>query len=434
MTILYFTKYHLPSLVIFLCFPLFLSYAKIGLLKIREEPYMLIGSQELIHDINSKLVLTSIINDGPISRATLAKNLGLTKATISTIVQELIDKHLVIESGSDNTSRGRKPILLTFNPYCGYVITIDLEDEYLTLMTCHLRGEHFKTTRYPNGRSADEIIDYLTLLISQTLNTLPSSPYGVVGICLGIHGVVYNNKIVFTPYTPYAKVDFVTSLEARFSIPVYLENEANLSIIGEKTFYYNYTNMIGVSIHAGIGLGIIINHELFSGYNGNAGEFGHTIVEVNGLPCPCGNSGCFEQYASERALVLQFAEMKNLSKATIEMLITAYIHQDPDAILLIEKFIKYMAIGINNILNIFNPQAIVINGTLVNELPDIITRISPLLKNRMRHFCHLLPSKLMDTSILFGGLCVCTQNFLGLKYISLKLSTLKDLPVHKNNH
>jgi len=387
---------------------------------------MLIGSQELIHDINSKLVLTNIINDGPISRATLAKKLGLTKATISTIVQELIDKCLVIESGSDNTSRGRKPILLTFNPYCGYVVTIDLEEEYLTLMTSHLKGEHFKTTRYPNNKSADEIIDYLTLLIRQTLDTLPSSFYGAVGICLGIHGVVNDNKIVFTPYSPYAKVDFVASLESQFSIPVYLENEANLSIIGEKTFYYNYANMIGISIHSGIGLGIIINHELFAGYNGNAGEFGHTIVEVNGLPCPCGNSGCFEQYASERALVLQFAKTKKLSKATIEMLIAAYIHQDADAILLIEQFIKYMAIGINNILNVFNPEAIVINGTLINELPDLMTQIYPLLKNRMRHFCHLLPSKLSDTSILYGGLCVCTQNFLGLKYLSLKLANVKD--------
>ena len=387
---------------------------------------MLIGSQELIHDINSKLVLTHILNDGPISRATLAKKLGLTKATISAIVQELIDKHLVIESGSDNTSRGRKPILLTFNPYCGYIITIDLEEEYLILMTSHLKGEDFKTTRYPNSKSADEIIGYLSSLIRQTLDILPNSFYGVVGICLGIHGVVNDNKIVFTPYSPYGKVDFVTSLEAQFSIPVYLENEANLSIIGEKTFYYNYANMVGISIHSGIGLGIIINHELFAGYNGNAGEFGHTIVEVNGLPCPCGNLGCFEQYASERALVLQFAKMKNISKATIEMLITAYINQDGDAILLIDQFIKYMAIGINNILNVFNPEAIVISGTLVNELPDIMTQIYPLLKNRMRYFCHLLPSQLKDTSILYGGLCVCIQNFLGLKHLSLKLANVTD--------
>ena len=381
---------------------------------------MLIGSQELIHDINSKLVLSQIINKGTISRASLSKELGLTKATISTIVQELIDKQLIIEVGSDNTSRGRKPILLTFNPYCGYVITIDLEEETLSLMTCHLKGENLKINHYPNNKTSDEIIDYLILLIEQTLEILPPSPYGVVGICIGIHGVVNDNKILFMPYTPYTNVDFVKQLENHFSIPVYLENEANLSIIGEKTFCYNYANMIGISIHSGIGLGLIINNELFSGYNGNAGEFGHTIVELNGLPCPCGNLGCFEQYASERALVLQFAKRKNLAKATIQMLIVAYIYQDDDAILLVEQFVKYMAVGINNILNVFNPEVIVINSALVTKLPCIIDKITPLLKNRMRHFCHLLPSGLQNTSILFGGLCVCTQKFLGLKSLNFK--------------
>lgn len=381
---------------------------------------MLIGSQELVHDMNLKLVLTQIIDEGPISRASLAKKLGLTKATISSIVQKLIDKHLVVEIGSDNTSRGRKPILLTFNPYCGHAITIDLKEESLSIMTCHLNGEHLKINHYSNNKQADEIIDYLISLIHETLDTLPSSPYGVVGICIGIHGVVHQNQILFTPYSPYASIDFVTALQEHFSIPTYLENEANLSIIGEKAFCYNYANMIGISIHSGIGLGLIINHELFSGYNGNAGEFGHTIIEPNGLACPCGNLGCFEQYASERALLLQFAKLKKIPKATLKMLIEAYTHEEEEAVMLIEQFIKYMAIGINNILNIFNPEVIVINSALVTLLPNLLDQIKPLLKNRMRGFCHLLPSKLQDTSILFGGLCLCTQNFLGLKYLNFK--------------
>lgn len=121
---------------------------------------MLIGSQELIHDINSKLILTHIINDGPISRATLAKKLDLTRATVSIIVQELINKHLVIESGNNNTSRGRNPILLTFNSYCGYVITIDLEEEYVTITRCYLKAEDFKIPSYPKHRYANLIFDW----------------------------------------------------------------------------------------------------------------------------------------------------------------------------------------------------------------------------------------------------------------------------------
>lgn len=121
---------------------------------------MLIGSQELIHDINSKLILTHIINDGPISRATLAKKLDLTKATVSIIVQELINKHPVIESDNNNTFRGREPILIIFNSYCGYVITIDLEEEYVTIMSCYLKAEGFKIPSYPNHRYANLIFDW----------------------------------------------------------------------------------------------------------------------------------------------------------------------------------------------------------------------------------------------------------------------------------
>ena len=249
----------------------------------------------------------------------------------------------------------------------------------------------------------------------------------MIGICIGIHGVVYDNKILFTPYSPYTEIDFVSLLEAALSIPVYIENEANLSVIAEKTFCYNYANMIGFSIHSGIGLGLIINHELFSGYNGNAGEFGHTIVEPDGLPCPCGNLGCFEQYASERALLRAFAKRKSLQATSLDALITAYKNQDEDAIAVINQFIKYMAIGINNILNVFNPEVVVINSYLVSELPEIIKQIASSLKNRMSHFCTVLPSGLQNTSILMGGLCVCTQKFLGLKYINFKRKTAQDL-------
>lgn len=383
---------------------------------------MPIGSQELIRDINSRLILTQLINNGPMSRAALSKNLGLTKATISAIVQELIDKYLITELGSDNTSRGRKPILLSFNPYCGHSISIDLEYEKLTLMTCYLNGEQSQIHHYNNNRSDSEIVSYLISIIQEQLDILPSTPYGIVGICIGIHGVVSQNQITFAPYSPYCGIDFSTLLEKHFSASVYLENEANLSIIGEKAFCYHYPNMVGISIHSGIGLGLIINHELFSGFNGNAGEFGHTIVEVDGKPCPCGNLGCFEQYTSERSLLLDFTEKKHLPTASIEMLIEAYRTQDPIAIEIIQSFIKYMAIGINNILNMLNPNVIVINCALTTEFPLLLEQISALLKNRMHNFCHLVPSKLQGTSILIGGVCICTKHFLGLQDLDFKIN------------
>ena len=99
---------------------------------------MLAGSHELIRDINTQSVIRTILANGAVSRASIASQLGLTKATVSAIVQELLDRGIVLETGSDNTKKGRKPILLQINKACGYVISIDLSIETITLMTSNL--------------------------------------------------------------------------------------------------------------------------------------------------------------------------------------------------------------------------------------------------------------------------------------------------------
>ena len=102
---------------------------------------MVTGSKELIRDINTQLVLETIINQASISRASIAKHLGLTKATISAIVHELINRKLVIEVGSDDTSLGRKPILLSLNKKAAYVLSIDLGVDAITALVSDLAGE-----------------------------------------------------------------------------------------------------------------------------------------------------------------------------------------------------------------------------------------------------------------------------------------------------
>ena len=84
----------------------------------------------------------------------------------------------------------------------------------------------------------------------------------------------------------------------KFNIPVLVENESNFYILGESAFHYGYENMIHINIHDGIGMGILINEELYKGHDGYAGELGHTILFPEGKPCACGNEGCLEQYAS----------------------------------------------------------------------------------------------------------------------------------------
>ena len=189
---------------------------------------MIIGSKELIRDINSNLVLETIIHSGPISRAQLSKELGLTKATISTIVQDLLDRHLIIEIGSDNTELGRKPILLNFNKSAGLALCIDIQVEQCVMVLSNLQADILKTIRFSSPKNPDEVGDLLIGAISKLIKSLPQTTYGLVGITLSIHGVTYEKAIKFVPYYNLSEQNLCEQLEVAFQIPVYVENEANL--------------------------------------------------------------------------------------------------------------------------------------------------------------------------------------------------------------
>ncbi|MEG0857741.1 MAG: ROK family transcriptional regulator [Terrisporobacter sp.] len=370
------------------------------------------ANQELIRNINNNLILESILNLGPISRADLSKKLKLTKATISAIVQDLIDSSLVIEIGSKDTHIGRKPILLSFNQKCAYAISIDLSVEYISVYLSDLKGEKIYSSRYKNHLNSKELLEKLKTIVKHTLTLFPNSKFGVAGITIAIHGIVYNNKVIFTPYYDLTDLNLAESLEEYFNIPVYLENEANLSAIGEKTFCYNYSSMVNVNIHTGIGIGLIIDDKLYQGSNGFAGEFGHSIVVPNGKPCPCGNKGCLDQYVSETPLLEDYSKLKGVEIKDIDILISDYLYGDLDANKIIKSFIYYMSIGINNILNTFNPDIIIINSAITSFLPNIIEKIKNSMNNRMSKFINIVPTTLQHNSILLGGVYIVTKNFL----------------------
>jgi predicted NBD/HSP70 family sugar kinase len=380
---------------------------------------MVTGSKELIRDINTNLVLETIINSVAISRAAIAKHLGLTKATISAIVQELMNKKLVLEIGSDDTSLGRKPILLSLNKKAGYVICIDIGVDTISALVSDLMGEECSLKQIKTPKNTANIVNVLIDLI-ESMKLPKDAPYGMVGITLGIHGVIMNNQVSFAPYYKLSGIQLAQDLEKHFYAPVYLENEANLSVIGENTFQYDYANIANISVHSGIGLGIIINHKLYTGYNGRAGEFGHTIIELDGRQCPCGNKGCLEQYVSERSLLAEFAKKKGLEEVSFEDYSVAYEANDAAAIQIMEDFVKYMSVGVNNILNAYNPDIVIINSSFTIFFPQITKRIEQALSSKMNSYIQIVPSVLQDTSILLGGLCVAIKNFLGVDILKLQ--------------
>ena len=211
-------------------------------------------------------------------------------------------------------------------------------------------------------------------------------------------------------------------LEERFRIPVIVENEANLSVLGESAFHYGCRNMIHINVHDGIGMGILIDGHLYKGKDGYAGEFGHTILFPDGKLCPCGNRGCFELYASEKAILEEYASRTGKDTVTIDEFLSDYNQKAPEAYNMMELFIKYMSIGINNLINTFNTDLIVLNSSFSNYIPDINSRIVEYLAKHQNRDCRIISSRLQDISGLMGGIRLSCEHFLDIRHLKIRTS------------
>lgn len=380
---------------------------------------MPIATQEMIRGNNRRLVLEYIINHPPVSRADLSKQLKLTKATISNIVLELINQNLVLEIGSAQTSLGRKPILLEFNQKSGFALAIDIRPGQVITLLSDLRGETCRVKEYPFPQEKS-LLPLLRDIIRENKEQSASSLYGIVGIAIGIYGVVQHNKVIFTPYYPLPESGLCQILSQEFQIPVIIENEANLSVLGESAFHNDFKNMIQINVHDGIGMGILVDGKLYKGHDGYAGEFGHTILFPDGKPCPCGNQGCFELYASERAILQEYALRMGKVSVTADEFLEDYMQKVPQAREMMDLFIKYMSIGINNVINTFNTDLIVLHSFFSNSIPDINPRIIARLKRGQNRDCRIIRSRLQDLSGLMGGIRLCSQAFLDIEHLKFR--------------
>ncbi len=379
---------------------------------------MSIANQEMIRNNNRRLVLEFIINHPPISRAELAKQLSLTKATISNIVQELLEQHFIQEIGSAQTSMGRKPILLEFNKSYGFALSLEVQPQQIIALVTNLKGEIQELTKTP-FHPQDNLLQHLKDICSFYIKKNPKFKNKIIGISMGIYGVVQKNEILFTPYYPLPCAHLKELLQENFQIPVFVENEANLSVLGEAAFHHKYKNMIHINVHDGIGMGILVNGRLYKGRDGYAGEFGHTILFPDGKPCPCGNCGCFELYASQKAILESYAKKKKTDAVTITEFLEDYNKHIPLANEMMDLFVKYISIGINNIINTFNTDVIVLNSAFSNHIPDLNSRILNYLSKHQNRDCKIIPSKLGNFSCLLGGARVSIENFLDIRHLQI---------------
>lgn len=344
------------------------------------------GDLNLVKRMNKTIVLNHIRYDSPLSRAKIAELTGLTKATVSSLVGELIEQGLVREIGEGASSGGRKPVMLLFEAAAGYAVGVDLGINYILAVLTDLNGRVIEEYRMKHeNQSVDSVIADVGQCIRRLIDRAPESTYGIVGIGIGIPGISdEDGNVLFAPNLGWKDVPLQQRIEAEFGVPVVIENEANAGAVGEQQFGagQDASSLVYVSIGSGIGTGILIKKELFRGSTGFSGEIGHVTIEHNGKPCRCGNAGCWELYASEKALLEELRRELPEQSVSIESAIRMAEEGSPVALKAFERLGRYLGIGIVNIINGFNPESIIIGGRLAEAQPWLTGSIKEVIEQR----------------------------------------------------
>lgn len=395
------------------------------------------ANAKLIKQINTSTLLKRIRTHGPISRAELVKSTSLSPTTVSVLVDELIQEKLVKEIGTGESSGGRRPILLTFEPMSRLALGIDIGVRKTSVGLMDLEGSIISSIQYePDLTNRETFLRGIVHHTTAVLNANTEHRPNILGIGVATPGLLDRERetIVYSSSLGLTDVPLYDTLTHHFSLPIRIDNDMNAAALGEKLMGagQKIKDLIYVSVETGIGAGIIIDNQIYGGAFGNAGEFGHTTVEPNGAQCKCGNKGCLGVMAAEPALLSRAMHLLamgantamrslldgNISQVSLDIIVQAAEKGDPVALSVVNDCMDYLAIGIANLINMFDPAAIILGGNTIETLGSLaVDRIAQTVRTRVlpshdRRPLTIIPGQLKNRVKLVGAGTLIFSEFL----------------------
>ena len=352
------------------------------------------ATQESIQEHNLGLILRFIKENKNFSRAGLSIETGLSKSTISGLVDILINKKIITEGDKINSSRGKKPTVLQLNATYYYVVAINIGIKFITAAITDLYGEVLCRVKKKNSpkKNKDEMLDNLFNIIEEVLDNSGISIKKVYLFSIGTHGVINpeTKKILFAPYLPKLQgINLVEIIKEKYKKEVIIENSVNLGAMGEHwKNYSDINNLIYILIHYGIAAGIIIDNKLAIGTNGSMGEIAYLPIlkkydskkiKENKLEL-----GLFESQVDivgiTNTVRRELKKQKNSSEIEINKNIDRIDFDDickyynspegnPVKKIIDNDIIKMLAIGIASVIAVVDTKIIILNGRII-ELGD----------------------------------------------------------------
>jgi N-acetylglucosamine repressor len=325
------------------------------------------ANRDLMRGINRSVILNVIKTHGPISRADIAHMTGLSPATVTSITGLLIEEDLIFEKATGDSSGGRPPILLALNPRGGFVIGIKLMELHAVAALTDLNATVLEKANIemPN-KELDSVIDELVLLVENLIRKSKVPKKRLFGVGIGLAGVIdsVNGVLRKSPFFGWKDVPLSDRLHSRLKVPIFLDNDVNTLTLGEKWLDsgVHADNYIVITVGRGIGMGIVINGQIYRGKGGGAGEFGHLVVNQDGPICDCGKRGCLESYLGDQALLIRARQEVSPSIRDIDDLVQNAADGNPAAIHFLRWAGNLLGQEIANLVNLLDPKLIIISG------------------------------------------------------------------------
>jgi predicted NBD/HSP70 family sugar kinase len=335
--------------------------------------------QDALRPHNLALVLQHIAAGDPVSRARIAAATGLTKTTVSSLVDDLVSARLVVELGPEARGEiGRPGSALALDP-SGYAgIGLEINVDYIAVCLANLVGEvRYLRTRARDNRSQSpaKVLGRAVRMIRTALARAEAARLTVAGLAVAVPGPVETDSglLRLAPNLGWVDVPVAGILADRLAghdLAVVVDNEANLAALGELWFggHHDLADFIHVSGEIGVGGGVVLSEELFRGVRGFAGEIGHVVVQPDGPRCRCGARGCLEQVAGQEA-ILRAAGLTGAVGTSIgqpggsvaELLARARAG-DPATLRAVESAGRALGIGLSATVNVVDPSTVVLGG------------------------------------------------------------------------